>query len=430
MNADHGRKISVTGLGYVGLPVAVAFGRLGRVIGFDISPERIAELRAGVDRTRAAGAEELRAADVHFTTNTADLRAADFHIVAVPTPVDGQRRPDLGPLTAAAGSVGSVLKPGDLVVFESTVFPGATEEVCVPLLERHSGLRCGRDFKVGYSPERINPGDRQHTLQAITKVVSASDAGAVEIVARVYGAVVTAGVYRAPSIRVAEAAKVIENTQRDLNIALMNELAMICRRLDLDTGDVIRAAATKWNFLPFQPGLVGGHCIGVDPYYLTHKAEAVGHTPRVILAGRSINDGMGPFVAAQVIAALERRGRPPRQARVTILGFTFKEDIPDTRNTGVAALIDELRRSGCQVQVLDPLSDRQQCEREYGIHIADENGVLPAHAVVVAVAHRAYRDSGWDLLRRLLLPEGGIVYDIRHILDRAQCPGNVELMRL
>lgn len=426
----HGRRISVTGLGYVGLPVAVAFGRLGRVIGFDIDPERVAELRGGMDRTREVHADALRAADIQFTDSAADLRVADFHIVAVPTPVDDERHPDLTPLLGATRSVGSVLKAGDLVVFESTVFPGATEEVCVPLLEQSSGLRCGRDFKVGYSPERINPGDREHTLAAITKVVSASDANALEIVARVYGAVVTAGIHRAPSIRVAEAAKVIENTQRDLNIALMNELAMICHRLGIDTADVIQTAATKWNFLPFQPGLVGGHCIGVDPYYLTHKAEALGHKPQVILAGRATNDGMGPYVAARLTATLQRRGHDPKRSRVTILGFTFKEDIPDTRNTGVAALTRELQAQGCTVQVLDPLADRQQCRHEYGVEILEPAAAVPAEAVVLAVAHAAYRSAGWDLVRRLLCPDGGVVFDIRGMLDRAQCPNNVGLLRL
>jgi UDP-N-acetyl-D-galactosamine dehydrogenase len=430
MSADHGRRISVTGLGYVGLPVAVAFGRLGTVIGFDINPARIADLRAGDDRTREVGANDLRAADIRFTRDATELRGADFHIVAVPTPVDEHRRPALDSLLNAARSVGTALKQGDIVVFESTVYPGATEELCVPLLEQQSGLRCGRDFGVGYSPERINPGDRQHTLQAITKVVSAADADTLETIVRVYASVVSAGVHRAPSIRVAEAAKVIENTQRDLNIALMNEVAMICHRLGIDTGDVIRVAATKWNFFPFQPGLVGGHCIGVDPYYLTHKAEALGHHPQVILAGRSTNDGMGLYVAAAVAAALKRRGQAPEQCRVTVMGFTFKEDIPDTRNTGVAALVRELQRLGCAMQVLDPLADRRQCAGEYGVQIIDDAGATPAHAVVAAVAHRAYRDSGWDLVRRLLVPEGGVVYDIRGMLDRGQCPDNVELLRL
>ncbi|OGT79446.1 MAG: GDP-mannose dehydrogenase [Gammaproteobacteria bacterium RIFCSPLOWO2_02_FULL_61_13] len=426
----HGHKISVTGLGYVGLPVAVAFGRLGRVVGFDIDPQRIAELRSGTDRTREVHADDLGRADIQFTDSAGDLRSADFHIVAVPTPVDRERRPDLEPLLGAAHSVGSALKSGDVVVFESTVFPGATEELCVPLLEQSSGLRCGRDFSVGYSPERINPGDRQHTLAAITKVVSACDPAALEIVARVYGAVVTAGIYRAPSIRVAEAAKVIENTQRDLNIALMNELAMICHRLGIDTADVIRTAATKWNFLPFQPGLVGGHCIGVDPYYLMHKAQALGYSPQVILAGRATNDGMGPYVAKQLIAELRKRGRDPRRACVTVLGFTFKEDIPDTRNTGVAALMQELQSQGCSVQVLDPLVDRVQCRHEHGVEILDPDAAAPADAVVVAVPHAAWRDAGWELVQRLLRPEGGVVYDIRGVLDRAQCPENVELIRL
>jgi UDP-N-acetyl-D-galactosamine dehydrogenase len=430
MSARHGRRVSVIGLGYVGLPVAVAFGRLGPVVGFDIDGSRVHELRAGRDRTGEVTAAELGAVDVRFTAEPADLRAADFHIVAVPTPVDAARRPDFAPLLGAARTVGAILKAGDIVVFESTVYPGATEELCVPLLEQGSGLRCGGDFTVGYSPERINPGDREHTFSAITKVVAGSDARTLEIIARVYGAAVPAGVHRAPSIRVAEAAKVIENTQRDLNIALMNELAMICHRLGLDTRDVIAAAATKWNFVPFQPGLVGGHCIGVDPYYLTHKAEAVGHRPQVILAGRATNDGMGPYVAAQLTAALERRGVRLAAARVTVLGFTFKEDIPDTRNTGVAGMVQELARRGVTVAVLDPLADRRQCEQEYGITIGDEAAVEPADGVVLAVAHRPWRSAGWDLVRRLLTPSGGVVYDIKAALDRAQCPAGVELIRL
>jgi UDP-N-acetyl-D-glucosamine/UDP-N-acetyl-D-galactosamine dehydrogenase len=430
MSAAHGRKVSVIGLGYVGLPVAVAFGRLGPVVGFDIDESRIADLRAGHDRTGEVSDTDLRATTVTYTSNAADLRAADFHIVAVPTPVDEARRPDFRPLLGATRTVATVLKAGDIVVFESTVYPGATEELCVPLLEQGSGLTYGRDFAVGYSPERINPGDRQHTFGAITKVVSASNAAALDIVARVYGAAVTAGVYRAPSLRVAEAAKVIENTQRDLNIALMNELAMICSRLGLDTRDVLATASTKWNFLPFQPGLVGGHCIGVDPYYLTHKAEAVGHQPRVILSGRATNDGMGPWVAAEVAAALDRRGVALRAARVTILGFTFKEDIPDTRNTGVAALVRGLSERGATVQVLDPLADREQCAQEYGIAISEEATASPADCVIIAVSHRPWRAAGWSLVRRLLPPAGGLVYDIRAMLDRAVCPDNVELLRL
>ncbi|HSS65803.1 MAG TPA: nucleotide sugar dehydrogenase, partial [Gammaproteobacteria bacterium] len=336
---SHGRKISVVGLGYVGLPVAVAFGRIGHVIGFDINPRRIEELKSGHDRTREVSSAELKRTDVHFSSDVSALKAADFHIVAVPTPVDDAKRPDLGPLLSASRTVGQALKKGDVVVFESTVYPGATEEECVPILEQTSGLEAGSDFRVGYSPERINPGDRQHAFADITKVVSGQDADTLDIVTKVYGSVVTAGVYRASSIKVAEAAKVIENTQRDLNIALMNELALIFDRMGIDTLDVLEAAATKWNFLRFSPGLVGGHCIGVDPYYLTHKATMLDYYPQIILAGRRINDGMGVFVASRILKNLIRRGRAVKDSRVTVLGLSFKEDVPDVRNTRVIDII-------------------------------------------------------------------------------------------
>lgn len=426
----HGRKISVTGLGYVGLPVAVAFGRRGRVIGFDIDNARVEELRRGVDRTAEVSGDDLRAADIEYTTDAAALRAADFHIITVPTPVDAAKRPDFGPLERASASAGSVLERGDIVVYESTVYPGATEELCVPILEARSGLRHGRDFFTGYSPERINPGDRAHGLEAISKVVAACDEATLRIVAAVYAAVIPAGIHEAPSIRVAEAAKVIENTQRDLNIALMNELAMLLHRLDIDTEDVLRAAATKWNFAPYQPGLVGGHCIGVDPYYLTHKAMSVGYTPQVILAGRSINDGMGAYIAGRVVAALRSRGGEPSRSLVTLLGFTFKENIPDTRNTGAAGLARAFTDHGVRVQVHDPLADRARTFEQHGVRIVDEPALEQGQAVVVVVPHAVYRERGWQLVRPLLKDGGGIVFDVKGVLDRDACPTSVSLQRL
>jgi len=337
------RIISVIGLGYVGLPVAVAFGKKNRTIGFDVNAERIRELQEGHDRTGEVTSEELAETDLLFTDSIDELRKADFHIIAVPTPVDDAKRPDLSILLKASETVAKALKKGDIVVYESTVYPGATEEDCVPVLERVSGLTFGSDFTVGYSPERINPGDKEHTFTRIMKVVSGSDTATLDVVASVYESVVTAGVHRAASIKVAEAAKVIENTQRDLNIALMNELALIFDRLGIDTLDVLEAAGTKWNFLPFRPGLVGGHCIGVDPYYLTHKAEKIGYIPQVILAGRRINDGVGKFIAQRTIREMIRAGQNILGATVTVLGLTFKEDCPDIRNSKVIDIIRELQ---------------------------------------------------------------------------------------
>jgi UDP-N-acetyl-D-galactosamine dehydrogenase len=426
---SHGRKISVIGLGYVGLPVAVAFGKLGTVIGFDISERRIAELKAGHDRTREVSAGELRECDVRFSSDPAALKAADFHIVAVPTPIDDGKQPDLGPLLGASTTVGRILKRGDIVVFESTVFPGATEEACIPLLEAESGLAAGRDFAVGYSPERINPGDRAHTLGRVTKVVSAQDAATLDIVARVYASVVQAGVHRAPSIRVAEAAKVIENTQRDLNIALMNELTLIFDRLGIDTLDVLEAASTKWNFLRFTPGLVGGHCIGVDPYYLTYKATMLDYYPQVILAGRRINDGMGAFVAGKVVKSLIRRGHPVKGATVTILGLSFKENVPDVRNTRVTDIVAELREYGVRVQVHDPLADRDEAKSAFGLELTAREALGPAECVVLTVAHDEYREAGWAGITSLLDGGNGVVIDVKGVLPRDRTPAGIELLR-
>lgn len=417
------RKISVIGLGYVGLPVAVAFGKMHRTVGFDVNAERIAELRRNHDRTGEVAPEELASADLLFTDCLDDLAAADFHIVAVPTPVDDANRPDLSLLIKASETVGNALKKGDIVVYESTVYPGVTEEECVPVLERVSGLAFGSDFTVGYSPERINPGDREHTFTKIRKVVSGSDNSTLETVASVYESVVTAGVHRAASIKVAEAAKVIENTQRDLNIALMNELALIFDRLGIDTLDVLEAAGTKWNFLPFRPGLVGGHCIGVDPYYLTHKAEKIGYIPQVILAGRRINDGVGRFIAQRAIREMIHAGHNVLGATVTVLGLTFKEDCPDIRNSKVIDIIRELQDYGINVQVHDPLADPIEVHHEYGLDMVPFDQLQPATAVVVAVAHRQYRDMGVEAYKGLM--SGSVLIDVKGIFtaDEAKAHG-------
>jgi len=429
-SSRHTRRISVVGLGYVGLPVAVAFGRTARVVGFDVNPQRIEELRAGHDRTGEVSDVDLAAADILYTDRIEELRTADFHIVAVPTPVDDAHQPDLTPLVKASESVGRALTKGDIVVYESTVYPGATEDVCAPVLERVSGLRSGVDFTLGYSPERINPGDKEHTFTKIKKVVSGQDAPTLDTVAAVYGSVVTAGVHRAASIKVAEAAKVIENTQRDLNIALMNELALLFSKLGIDTLDVLEAAGTKWNFLPFRPGLVGGHCIGVDPYYLTHKAEEVGYIPQVILAGRRINDGMGAFIANRTIREMTRAGHPVNGAPVTVLGLTFKEDCPDLRNSRVIDIIRELQDFGALVQVADPLADPDEALREYGVRLTPFDKLEPAAAVVAAVSHRDYRALTADGLLALCL-RPALVIDVKCAYDRVKCTAaGIRLWRL
>lgn len=424
------RTISVIGLGYVGLPVAVEFGRSRPVIGFDVDTQRIAELRDGRDRTNEVEGQDLAVADVLFTSDPSDLEKADFHIVAVPTPVDGANQPKLTAVLRASETIGQRLKRGDIVVYESTVYPGATEEDCVPVLEKESGLKCGVDFFVGYSPERINPGDRKHTFKKITKVVSAQNDEILEIVARVYGSVVTAGVHRAPSIKVAEAAKVIENTQRDLNIALMNELALIFNRMGIDTRDVLRAAGSKWNFLPFDPGLVGGHCIGVDPYYLTHKATTIGYIPQVILAGRSINDGMGKYIGQQVVKQLIKAGENVNGSIVTVLGLTFKENVPDLRNTRVIEIVKELIEYSINVQVFDPLADAAEAKKEYGIDLVDEQDLKPAQAVVLAVPHDQFLQKGWSGITPLLDSRHGVVIDVKAQLSRDGVPEGVALWRL
>jgi len=426
---SHGRKIAVIGLGYVGLPVAVAFARTSApVTGFDIDRTRIDELRAGRDRTREVDVAELAQPSLTYTSDPKDLVRADFFIVTVPTPIDAAKRPDLRAMLAASETVGRALKRGDIVVYESTVYPGAVEEDCAPVLERSSGLVCGRDFTVGYSPERINPGDRKHRFETITKVVAGQDDKTLDVVAAVYGSAVTAGIHRAPSIKVAEAAKVIENTQRDLNIAFMNELSAICHALGIDTGDVLAAARTKWNFLPFHPGLVGGHCIGVDPYYITHRAEKAGYAPQVILAGRHINDGVGRRVARECVRMLMQKGAAA--PTVTVLGLTFKENVPDIRNSRVVDIVHELASFGIAAQVHDPLALADEATHEYGIALTPMPALRPADAVILAVAHDDYIRGGWAMIEKLLKPGGGVVLDVKAMLDRAAKPAGVELWRL
>ena len=428
--SKHSRKVSVIGLGYVGLPVAVAFGHHQRAIGFDINAERIAELKGGNDSTLEVEPAELVASDILFTSDAKDIQQADFHIVAVPTPIDHAKRPDLTPVLRATDTVGGQLKSGDIVVFESTVYPGATEEECVPVLEKASGLKCGVDFFVGYSPERINPGDKEHTFTKITKVVSGQNAEILDIVAAVYESVVVAGVHRAATIKVAEAAKVIENTQRDLNIALMNELALIFHRLDIDTRDVLAASGTKWNFLKFDPGLVGGHCIGVDPYYLTHKAQIAGYIPQVILAGRSINDDMGEFVANHTIKRMINDAMVIKDSVVTVLGLTFKENVPDLRNTRVIDIVVALQDYGVEVQIHDPYASAEEAREEYAIDLLRDEQMKPADAVILAVPHEAYLVDSWAGIAKRLRGGAGIVMDVKAKLDRGTRPSNMIHWRL
>jgi UDP-N-acetyl-D-galactosamine dehydrogenase len=386
---DKSKKISVVGLGYVGLPLALAFARRFSVIGFDINAQRVEMMRQGEDPSRELSADAFEGCDIQFTANPEDLRQAHFHIVAVPTPVDEHKVPDLSPVISATETVGRILKKGDYVVYESTVYPGCTEEDCLPILEELSGLRLGVDFKIGYSPERINPGDKEHTIEKILKVVSGNDPEALEQIALVYGAIIEAGIFKASSIKVAEAAKVIENTQRDLNISFMNELAMIFDRMDIDTQEVLEAAATKWNFLRFTPGLVGGHCIGVDPYYLLHKSMKLGYNPQVILSGRRINDGMPAFIAKRLVQMLIQRGKNPSQTKVLVMGITFKENVADIRNSKVADLVRELMDYSIHVHVTDPYASPNELAHEYKLMLVD-NISDDYDAVIVAVSHDAY----------------------------------------
>jgi len=421
-------KIAIIGLGYVGLPLAAAFGHQAEVIGFDIDERKMAQLLDGFDATGELTAAQLAATRIDYTTDPARLKDAQFHIVTVPTPIDGNNKPDLRPIESASRMIGANLAKGSIVVYESTVYPGVTEEIAVPILEEFSGLKCGIDFKVGYSPERINPGDKIHTVDKIIKVVSGQDAETLEIVVQVYEMVVTVGVHRAASIKVAEAAKVIENTQRDLNIALMNELALIFGKMGISTRDVLAAAGTKWNFLPFTPGLVGGHCIGVDPYYLTYKAESIGYHPQVILAGRRINDGMSKHVAEQTIKQLIVADKAVKGARVLVLGLTFKENCPDIRNTKVVDIVAELKEYGVEVLVHDPMADSADVMHEYGFGLVVLEGLAPVDGVVWAVAHSAFADITPQRLKDLCGNGNGsgVVMDVKGVLTR----GDVEAFGL
>jgi UDP-N-acetyl-D-glucosamine/UDP-N-acetyl-D-galactosamine dehydrogenase len=426
---SNNRNIAVIGLGYVGLPVATSFGRAGfKVVGFDTDSRRIDELRNNFDRTREVAGQDIAAAGVVFTSATNDLRAADFYIVTVPTPIDSAHAPNLSMVLDASRTVGGALKRGDIVVYESTVYPGATEDACVPVLEKASGLKAGADFTVGYSPERLNPGDKAHQFETIAKVVSGQDQRTLDIIAATYGAVVKAGIYRASSIKVAEAAKVIENTQRDLNIALMNELSLIFARMGIDTREVLSAAATKWNFLSFTPGLVGGHCIGVDPYYLTHAAERLGYHPQVVLAGRRVNDSMGQIVGRECIRRLVKLGRGKNG--VIVLGITFKENVPDVRNSKVVDIISEIQSYGITVQVCDPEADAAAAAREYHLDLVPFDKLQPADAVIVAVGHQAFVAGGWPMVAKLLHDATGVVLDVKGLLDRAATPKNIDLWRM
>ncbi len=418
-------KVGVVGLGYVGLPLAVEFGKHFETIGFDINEARVRELRAGRDSTLEVTRAELRAATrLRVTTDLRELKAARVFIVTVPTPIDHYKRPDLTPLVKASESVGRVLKRGDVVIYESTVYPGCTEEVCVPILERVSGLTFNKDFFAGYSPERINPGDKQHRLTTIRKVTSGSTPEVAQFVDKLYRAIVVAGTHPASSIRVAEAAKVIENTQRDVNIALINELALIFNRLGIDTEEVLQAAGSKWNFLPFRPGLVGGHCIGVDPYYLTHKAQEIGYHPEMILAGRRLNDNMGIYVAEQVVRLMTNRMIHVKGSRVLILGITFKENCPDIRNSKVVDVLRELGKYGARVDVHDPWADASETRHEYGIGLVREPKEGTYDAVVVAVAHDQFKAMGIRRVRRLCKPKH-VVYDIKYVFRAKETDGRL-----
>jgi UDP-N-acetyl-D-glucosamine/UDP-N-acetyl-D-galactosamine dehydrogenase len=411
-------RIAVIGLGYVGLPLAVEFGKKRAVIGFDINTARIAALKAGKDSTLEVSSEEFaEAKHLSFSSTMSELSVCNTYIVTVPTPIDEHKQPDLTPLIRASETIGQVLKRGDVVIYESTVYPGATEEDCVPILEKKSGLKFNVDFFAGYSPERINPGDKQHRLPNIRKVTSGSTPEAADFVNDLYSEIITAGTFKAESIRVAEAAKVIENTQRDLNIALINELAIIFNRMGIDTDAVLKAAGTKWNFLPFRPGLVGGHCIGVDPYYLTHKAQSIGYHPEVILAGRRLNDAMGPYVAGQIVKTMLKRGLTVKGARVLVLGLTFKENCPDLRNTKVVDVVRELEDYGIAVDVYDPWIDPAEAQHEYGITPVSAPKIGAYNGIVLAVAHTAFADMGAAAIRAFGKADS-VLYDLKHILPR------------
>lgn len=422
------RNIAVVGLGYVGLPVAVSFGNKHKVIGFDINEGRISELKNNYDRTNEVTTEKLEASNVEYTSDRDKLSESDFIIVAVPTPIDKHNKPNLTPLIKASETVGSALKKGSIIVYESTVYPGATEEECVPVLEEFSGLECGKDFFIGYSPERINPGDKEHTFETITKVVSGQTPEVLEIVAEVYDSVVKAGVYKASSIKVAEAAKVIENTQRDVNIALMNELAIIFDKLNIDTNEVLKASGTKWNFLNFKPGLVGGHCIGVDPYYLTHKAQEVGHHPEVILSGRRINDNMAKHIASNVIKEMLKHGMEVQNASVNVLGLTFKENCPDLRNTKVIHIIEELASYGLEIKVNDVEADKKEAKDIFDIDLKDKEQMSKADVLIFAVSHKEYLENKSEYIN--LVQENGVIFDIKGVISGKDINESQRLWRL
>jgi UDP-N-acetyl-D-glucosamine/UDP-N-acetyl-D-galactosamine dehydrogenase len=417
---DANTVVAVVGLGYVGLPLAVEFGKKRPTIGFDLSAAKVENYRKFIDPTGEVSSEDLRAAtQLRVTTDPSALAEADYIVVAVPTPVDVAHNPDFTPLIGASTTVGKHMKKGAIVVYESTVYPGATEEVCIPLLEKHSGMKWKQDFHIGFSPERINPGDKQHTLTSILKVVSGDDNETLEQVAALYESIIKAGVYKASSVKVAEAAKVIENTQRDLNIALMNELSIIFDKIGIDTLDVLEAAGTKWNFLPFRPGLVGGHCIGVDPYYLTHKAEMVGYHPQVILAGRRINDGMAKFVAEKTVKQIIAAGFPVKGSKVNVVGLTFKENCPDLRNSKVADIVSELKSYGCQVHVYDPVAEPAEALHEYGIELDTWENLPKADAVIAAVAHKEVIQRPFTDFTAKLNP-GGCFIDVKSQFDQTK----------
>ncbi|MBI1650069.1 nucleotide sugar dehydrogenase [Hyphomicrobium sulfonivorans] len=414
-------NIALIGLGYVGLPLAVEFGKKRRVVGFDINAERVAELRKGVDRTLEVEPDELASAKhLSFTNNPDDLKDCRFFIITVPTPIDNANRPDLNPLIKASNTVGSVMPKGAIVIYESTVYPGATEEVCVPALAAASGMVFNQDFFCGYSPERINPADKQHKLPTIVKVTSGSTPEIADIVDALYASIITAGTHKASSIQVAEASKVIENTQRDLNIALMNELSVVFARAGIDTAEVLAAAGTKWNFLNFRPGLVGGHCIGVDPYYLTHKAEQMGYIPQVILAGRRINDNMGRYVARNTVKRMLKSGIDVPRSRIGVMGITFKENCPDVRNSKVVDLVRELKEHGAEVIVEDPLADAAEVREEYGIQLSKISADTPVDALVVAVGHDSYRKMTSDEIKARVRGAAPILVDVKSLYDRRE----------
>ncbi len=411
-------KLSLVGLGYVGMPIAVAFAKKLNVIGYDLNEKKIELYKNGIDPTKEVGDEVIKNTSVEFTADESRLKEAKFHIVAVPTPVNDDHTPDLTPVEGASRILGRNLTKGSVVVFESTVYPGVTEDVCVPILEKESGLKCGEDFKIGYSPERINPGDKVHRLETITKIVSGMDEETLDLVAKVYEIVVEAGVHRAESIKVAEAAKVIENSQRDINIAFMNELSIIFNKMGIDTKAVLEAAGTKWNFLKFFPGLVGGHCIGVDPYYLTYKAEMLGYHSQVILAGRRINDDMGKYVAENTVKNIIKAGKPVKDARVAILGFTFKENCPDTRNTRIIDIVNELNEYGITPVIADPQADAEEAERIYGITFADISQIKDMDAVILAVAHEEFKSFTVEDIDAMFAAGKKVLLDIKGVLDR------------